>query len=178
MRGGGVRSWDSIAEARLHRIESKDMQARLHRTVGVKVGDVQVGGGRPGGRPVDDDDRHGRRGGHRASGGRAVGGGLGAGAGDGQRAGSRGGGARDQAAHARRRLHGAADRRLSLQRAPAADAVSRLRGGPRQVSNQSRQRRHRQAARRAVRDDLQGRRRTTASRCASASTAAPSTRSW
>jgi (E)-4-hydroxy-3-methylbut-2-enyl-diphosphate synthase len=28
-------------------LESKDMQARLHRTVGVKVGDVQVGGGAP-----------------------------------------------------------------------------------------------------------------------------------
>ena len=33
----------------------------------------------------------------------------------------------NQAAHARRRLHGAAHRRLSLQRPPAAHAVSRLR---------------------------------------------------
>ena len=53
-----------------------------------------------------------------------------------------------------------------------------VRRGARQVPHQSRQRRHRQAARRAVRDHLPGRASTTASPCASASTAAPSTRSW
>ena len=47
----------------------------------------------------------------------------------------------------------------------------------RQVPDQSRQRRHGRAARRAVRDDLPHRRATTASRSASASTAARSTRS-
>ena len=52
-------------------------------------------------------------------------------------------------------VHGAAHRRLPLQRPPAADPVSRLRGGARQVPDQSRQRRHGRAARRAVRDDLQ-----------------------
>ncbi len=47
MRRCSVVGLDRGAEARLHRIESMDMQARLHRTVGVKVGEVRVGGGAP-----------------------------------------------------------------------------------------------------------------------------------
>ena len=85
---------------------------------------------------------------------RAGRGGLRDGAGHRQRARSRRGGARDQAADARRRRDRAADRRLSLQRPPAADAVPRVRAGARQVPHQSRQRRNRQAPRRAVRDHL------------------------
>ena len=50
----------------------------------------------------------------------------------------------------------AAHRRLSLQRPPAADEVSRLRARARQIPHQPGQRRHRPPARRAVRDDLQG----------------------
>ena len=52
-----------------------------------------------------------------------------------------------------------------------------VRRGARQVPDQSRQRRHGQAARRAVRDDLRRRARPRTSRSASASTAARSTRS-
>ena len=78
------------------------------------------------------------------------------GAGHRQPARSRRGGARDQAADARRRLHGAAHRRLPLQRPPAAHALPGHGGRARQVPHQPGQRRHRQAARRAVRHDLQG----------------------
>ena len=109
---------------------------------------------------VDDDDRHRRCRRHRPAVHRAVGSRLGDGARHGQRARGGGRGARDQAAHARRRLHRAADRRLPLQRPPAADALSRLRGGARQVPHQPRQRRHRQAARRAVLHHLPGRHRS------------------
>ena len=128
-------------------------------------------------RPVDDDDRHRGCGGDGAAVRRAVGSRLRDGARHRQRAGSGRGRARDQAAHARRRLHGAAHRRLSLQRPSAAHALSRLRARARQVPHQPRQRRHRPAARRAVRDHLQGRRRQRSGRSASASMAAPSTRS-
>ena len=111
---------------------------------------------RAGRRPVDDDDRHGRR----ARDGRAVHRAGRSRIGDGarHRQPARGGGrgAGDQAADARRRLHGAAHRRLPLQRPSAADEVPRLRRGARQVPHQSRQRRHRPAPRRAVLDDLQG----------------------
>ena len=98
---------------------------RLHKTVGVKVGRVQVGGGAPivvqSMTMTDTADARGDGAAvHRAGGGR-----IGDGARHRQHAGGRGGGARDQAADARRRLHGAAHRRLPLQRPPAADAVSR-----------------------------------------------------
>ena len=84
---------------------------------------------------------------------------------------------RDQAAHARRRLHGAAHRRLPLQRPPAADEVSRLRRGARQIPDQSRATSAPASAatsssRRSARSPS-----ITASRCASASTAARSIRS-
>ena len=52
---------------------------------------------------------------------------------------------------------GAADRRLPLQRSPALDATPGRGRGARQIPHQSRQRRNRPAARRTVRDDLQGR---------------------
>jgi (E)-4-hydroxy-3-methylbut-2-enyl-diphosphate synthase len=39
--------------------------------------------------------------------------------------------------HARRRLHGAAHRRLSLQRSPAPDVRTRVRGCARQIPDQS-----------------------------------------
>ena len=108
-------------------------------------------------RPVDDDDRHRRCGVDRAAMHRAGRSGIGNGARHGEPARGRGGRSRDQAAHARRRRQRAAHRRLPLQRPPAADAFSRLRTGARQVPHQSRQRRHRQAPRRAVLDHLQGR---------------------
>ena len=130
---------------------------KLHKTVGVKVGHVQVGGGAPvvvqSMTMTDTADARGDGAAvHRAGRGR-----LGDGARHRQRARGGGRGARDQAADARRRLHGAAHRRLPLQRPPAADEVSRLRARARQVPHQPGQRRHRQAARRAVLDDLQGR---------------------
>ena len=53
--------------------------------------------------------------------------------------------------------HGAAHRRLPLQRPPAAHPLSRVRRGARQVPHQPRQRRHRPTARRAVRHHLRGR---------------------
>ena len=129
---------------------------RLHKTVGVKVGRVQVGGGAPivvQSMTMTDtaDARATAAAVHRAGRGRVR-----DGARHGQPARGGGGGARDQAADARRRLHGAAHRRLPLQRPPAADEVPRLRDGARQVPHQPRQRRHRQAPRRAVLDDLQG----------------------
>ena len=134
--------------------------------------------GRAGRRAVDDDDRHGGRGGDGPAVHRAGRGGVGDGPRDRQPARGRSSRAGDQAADARRRRHGTADRRLPLQRPPAADALPALRGGTRQVPDQSRQRRHRAPPRRAVLDHLQGRARQRASRSASASTAARSTRSW
>ena len=148
----------SLARRRLEgRLQLIQLVDKRHRTVGVKVGNVTVGGGAPvvvqsmtmtdtADAGVDGAAVH-----------RAVAGRLGDGARHGEPARSRGRGARDQAAHARRRLHRAADRRLPLQRPPAADALSRLRAGARQVPHQPRQRRHRQAPRRAVRDHLPGR---------------------
>ena len=129
---------------------------RLRKTVGVTVGHLQVGGGAPivvQSMTMTDtaDARATARAVHRA--GR---GGIGDGARHGQPARGRRGRAGDQAAHARRRLHRAAHRRLSLQRPPAAHAVPGVRGGARQVPHQSGQRRHRQAPRRAVLDHLQG----------------------
>ncbi len=128
---------------------------------------------RAGRRPVHDDDRHRRCRGDGAAGRRAVAGRLRDGARDGERARGGGRGARDQAAHARCRVRRAAHRRLPLQRPPAAHPLPRDRARAGQVPHQPRQRRHRQAARRAVRDHLQGGRATTAGPCASASTAAP-----
>ena len=91
---------------------------RLHKTVGVKVGRVQVGGGAPvvvqSMTLTDTADAGARRAVHRARRSR-----IGDGAGDRQPARSRGRRAGDQAADARRRLHGAAHRRLPLQRSPA-----------------------------------------------------------
>ena len=100
---------------------------KLHKTVGVKVGHVQVGGGAPvvvqSMTMTDTADARGDGAAvHRAGRGR-----IGDGARHRQPARGGGGGARDQAADARRRLHGAAHRRLPLQRPPAADEVSRLR---------------------------------------------------
>ena len=111
---------------------------------------------RAGRRAVDDDDRYGGCGIDGAAVHRVVAGRIGNGAGHRQPSGGRGGGARDQAPHARRRLHRAAHRRLPLQRPPAADAFPGVRSGARQIPYQSRQRRHRQAARRTVRDHLPG----------------------
>ena len=96
-----------------------------HRTTPVRVGGVTVGGGAPvvvqSMTMTDTADARGDGAAvHRAGGGR-----LRDGARHGQPARGRGGRARDQAAHARRRLHGAAHRRLPLQRAPAAHALSR-----------------------------------------------------
>ena len=132
---------------------------RLHRTIGVRVGHLQIGGGAPvavqsmtmtdtadadgNGAPVHRARRSGVR--ARAS----------------HRQRARGGrcGPRDQAADARRRLPRAADRRLPLQRPPAPDPLPGVRGGARQVPDQSRQRRDGRAARRTLRHDLQGRHR-------------------
>ena len=111
--------------------------------------DRRQGRARPGGRrrtrgrAVHDQHRHGR---HRRHGGADRGarhGGLGDRARHGQR--PRGGRRRprDQAPAARRGLHRADRRRLPLQRSPAADALSRLRGSPRQVPHQPGQRRAR-----------------------------------
>ena len=68
------------------------------------------------------------------------------------------GGPGDRAPRRRRRRHRPDRRRLSLQRAPAAREVSRLRRGARQVPDQSRQRR-RQAPRRELSHDRAARRR-------------------
>ncbi len=111
---------------------------------------------RAGRRAVDDDDGYGGCAGDGAASRGVVGGRVGDGAGDGERARRRRRGAGNQAADARRRVRRAAHRRLPLQRPPAADALPRGRPRPRQISHQPRQRRHRQAARRAVLDDLQG----------------------
>ena len=100
-------------------------QCRLHKTVGVRVGHVQVGGGAPvvvqSMTMTDTADAA-------ATAQQCIElaeAGLGDGARHRQPARGGRGGARDQAADARRRLHGAAHRRLPLQRPPAADAVSR-----------------------------------------------------
>ena len=130
---------------------------KLHKTVGVKVGRVQVGGGAPivvqSMTMTDTADARGDRAAvHRAGRGR-----IGDGARHRQPARSGGGRARDQAADARRRLHGAAHRRLPLQRPPAADAsFPTARAALDKYRINPGQRRHRQAARRAVLDDLQG----------------------
>ena len=100
---------------------------KLHKTIGVKVGRVQVGGGAPvvaqSMTMTDTADARGTAAAvHRACRSR-----IRDGAGDGQPARSRGRRARDQAADARRRLRRAAHRRLPLQRPSPADDVSRLR---------------------------------------------------
>ena len=85
---------------------------------------------------------------------------------------------RDQAAHARRRLHGAADRRLPLQRPPAADALSRT-APPRSTSTASTPATSAPAGVATSSSPPSARWRSiTTSRFASASTAARSTRSW
>ena len=117
---------------------------KLHRTVGVRVGRVQVGGGAPvvvqsmtstdttdigSHRPASAGTRRGRlRAGPR------------------HRQHARGGPGRRPRSAARLRdagLRRAAHRRLPLQRPPAAHALSRLRRRARQVPHQPRQRRHR-----------------------------------
>ncbi len=75
-----------------------------------------------------------------------------------------------------RGLRRAARRRLPLQRPQAARRAPGLRRGARQVPHQPRQRRPRQQARPAVRRDDRDRLPARASRCASASTGAASTR--
>ena len=150
---------------------------KLHKTVGVKVGRVQVGGGAPivvqSMTMTDTADARGDgRAVHRA--GRSR---IGDGARHRQPAGGGRRGARDQAADARRRLHGAAHRRLPLQRPPAADEVSRLRRA-RSTSTASTRATSAPAGAATSSSRRSARWRSiTASRCASASTAARSTRS-
>ena len=108
-------------------------------------------------RPVDDDDGYRRRRVHGAAVRRTGRSGIGDGAHHGEPAGSGRRRPRNQAADARRRLHRPADRRLPLQRPPAPHAPPGLRRRARQIPHQSGQRRHRQAPRRTVHDDLPGR---------------------
>ena len=151
---------------------------KLHKTVGVRVGPVQVGGGAPvvvqSMTMTDTADAA-------ATARQCIElarGRLGDGARHRQRPRGRRGGSRDQAADARRRASTAPligdfhyNGHLLLTRFPdCADALDKYRINPGQ-------RRHRHAARRAVRDDLRSRARHGTSRCASASTAARSTRS-
>ena len=142
------------------------LRPRRRPTVSVDVGGVLVGSAHPGRRPVDDQHRHRRR---RRDGdpGRAPGARrLAARARDGQH--GRGGGGRPgDGPQGPRTGRGRPDhRRLPLQRPQAAGRVPGDGVVAREVPDQPGQRR-REAPRRALRDDHQGRRSTTTSRSGS-----------
>ena len=186
--GAMVKTSGTLGIVRLSVMRSKSqaMQGSADRSrsrhgaisIPVDVGGVIVGGDAPDRRAVDDQHRHRRHRGRRRARCAAL-----------ARAGSeivRITVDRDEAAkavpHIRDRLaqmgvRRAAGRRLPLQRPHAAGREPRLRRGARQVPHQSRQRRLQGQARPAVLRHHRDGAASTPSRCASASTGAPSTRS-